>query len=521
MRLLIGLLSVVGLFLSSCEDIPKFKELPSSVINHHLIVVAKTKDGVRARGFSGATPKGSKVFCAVDRQNNSVISGDDGSFSIEVPSDTDTRFAELDFLIDDKSFSHRYEIKDLAHALSEISYEPFSTDMELDSLAFFGDRVAILSSNASLVHLFAVDKHFALDDKIGYSVLLNAAPTIPVGARMIAKLGPRLLAPLFQTHEVALIDITTPKVLQRTTLRNPQGKPYVFDVNPPLVVKNPIDADGSGKKSTKISKTTARNAEAVISLDDKHFLASFANYYQVADFTSMQNSVVGPGVVALMRADDEGIKTLAVAVLRFKNPQHFVIKDDHTVWVACTGDWNFVNKTLLASNNAGLVKLGIAKDFKALAVEHEIDLKEFSPAEPVLIRDKLIVPRSWNNEVAVIEETATALTNEHKRVAKFHRPLAFTFAARWHDTTIFLGESAGSLIAFDMDEGFFPFPFVEPIVLNKEIGKEITLEPIKAYFRHVVEKTDYVHARKPGFDAWVLTAAHQLYPLDFLRVFGP
>lgn len=521
--LLIAIVSIVGLGLTSCGDKPAFKPLPTGAIHHHLIVVAKIDGGVKARGFTGATPAKTEVFCGVGSKNHSVVSNDDGSFNLFVAdTDQDIGYAELDFKTREKSFQVAYTIKHLPTSLGEVSQKAFETEKEVDSFAFMErERVAILSSQAALVRTFRINEHFALENEPQSAVILNRENPEALGARMIAQVGDYLLSPLFMTHEIALIDIDNKKTLQRTRLLDNAKKPHLFDIIPPLVVKTAIDADGSGKTTTVINKSMAHNAEAIFPLDATHFLATYSNYFQFADFTTKQNSVVGPGIVALLRIENGVIKTSHVAALNFKNPQHFATLDNKEVWVTCTGDWNFKSADVMESHSAGIVKLKIADDFSSFSVDHEIDLKDFSPAEPVLLGNKIVIPRSWNDEVAVLDQSATRIGKTDKRVIKFHRPVAFTFASHWHDNVVMLGESQGSLIAFDLETGFFPFPFVEPIILNKSIGANVALTPIKVYFRHAVEKTNFSSEYRAGFDAWVITAVQRVYPLNLLSVFGP
>ncbi len=132
---------------------------------------------------------------------------------------------------------------------------------------------------------------------------------------------------------------------------------FLFKNDSPLQVNVAIDADGTGPK-TKISDSFARNAEAIIALDDTHFLATFSNHYQFFDKNT--NSVVGPGIVALLAVENGQLVTKKIEVLKFKNPMYFLPKDNF-IWLTCPGAWR-VEDNLYKSSEAGIVKLKLDAD---------------------------------------------------------------------------------------------------------------------------------------------------------------
>lgn len=504
----------------SCAKEYVFKPLPDSPINHHLVVLAKNKNGVRARGLAGATPAQTTIACQIQHAVKQTISGADGSFSLEVfDIDPDEKSGTLSFTHAGITTKHVYTIKNLPDALKNMVQSPFATDKEIDALEFIGEHAYMLSSQGALVRKFSPDAYFRLPASADAALLLNYDNQISVGARTIKAMGNYIVTPLFNTHNIAIVDAPKLTLLDQNGLQDAQGKSPIFTIDPPLVTKKPIDADGQGL-STTIGKTTPRNPETVVAIDDKHFLVSFTNYYQLADPNSQTGAVVGPGIIGLMSLENGKLKTLKTLVLPFKNPTQLIKKDDTTVWVLCSGAWNYQGNKF-ESQDSGVVRITIAPDRTAISIAHTLSLGDFSVAEAAIMNNKLIIPRSWGNEILVIDEAATAIRDEDKKSPSFHRPFNFTFAAAWHDNIVFLGDNQGSLIAYSLTEGFFPFPFVEPIIFYKNANPKLALGPLKLYFRHQVEKYDLIKTHKPGFDAWVSTTVHKLLPIDMLAVFGP
>jgi hypothetical protein len=528
-NIIVAFLCIV--FLSSCDkkDLT-FKKLPEGPIKHHLIVLAKVKEGVKARGFLGATPGHTKIFCRVGKIENTVESNDDGSFLINLPAlDNQIDHGEFTFTVDNKIIQQSYKIKVLTHrdenkdhvsALQQIAQEAFPTEKDIDSIDFIKDHAALLSSTGALISIFATDNYWKLGEKARHNIVLNQKNNVTSGAHMIAKFGNFIAATLFDTHEVVLIDPIKERVIDRVRLKNEKNQFYLFDVSPPLTVKNPIDADDSGNRSVTITKTTSRNAETVIALDQTHILASFVNYYQFADFDQKQEAVVGPGLVALLALENGMLITKDVLVLPYKNPRFFLKKDASNIWVSCSGVWSTCGSTC-STQGAGLVRVVVSSDFTSLSVNHKIPSHDFAIAEPSLVGDTLIIPHYWKNEIAVINEDATDIHDTDMKKLDLTPEPRFTFSIHWYGDIIFLGDARGTLIAYSLTDGFFPFPFIEPIVIDRTLSKEIPLNPLKLYFRHTVENLDLRVDYPQGYNAWILSASYKIYPLDFLSVFGP
>jgi hypothetical protein len=511
------------IFMFACaqenEKLP-FYELAKGPIRHHLIACLQDQNNIKVRGLAGATPAQTKIILTVLDKSEATLSKPDGSFTITIPN-TIASHGEFSFITKDKTFKQNYRIRALAassgqkSALDNMVRAKRDIGKEITSLDFTDHEVAILSSQASLLSRYPLDEHWGLANK-PTAILLDYHPITSLGAHMVKYVKDYLLVSLFKTHEVLLVDPRREQTIDRSRLKNSDGKLGWFPVNPPLKIDNAL-ADDFDITPSQLTKTTARNTEAIIALDEKYFLASFVNYYQAADGKNKRSAVVGPGVVALFAVDNNRIKMMSSLVTPFKNPSWFVKKDAKTIWVLCSGEWSYSDQGLLISRNAGLIKLSIDGDL--LSISHEIALKDFSPAIPTIVSNKLVIPRSFGADLAIIDEQARAITP--KDIIKAPIEAFFTVAVYWHDDIIFVGDAQGKLIAYSMREGFFPFPFSQSIVLDEKISEKAFLSPQQIYFRHQIEGYDLATTHKTGFSAWVLSSHHLIYLLDFLAVFGP
>ncbi|MCA9508852.1 MAG: hypothetical protein KC505_10570, partial [Myxococcales bacterium] len=224
---------------------------------------------------------------------------------------------------------------------------------------------------------------------------------------------------------------------------------------------------------------------------------------------------VGPGIIALIAIENDSFVTRDIIALPFKNPQYFVAQSNSEVWVSCSGSYHDINSNPAKSDNAGLVKIVISAKQK-LSVSSQITMNNFTPAIPTFIDGKLVVPEAWGNRIAVLEVSATSLKKEHIKTHSYHRPFALTLAKHWHDDIVFLISADANLIAYSLKDGFFPFPFVEPIKLNKDQNKKVVINPAQLFIR------DYSETYVPGYNLWALSpVTNQIYPLDLMEIFGP
>lgn len=512
------LLTIFIALFYGCSDQKHFKVLPTGPIKHHLIALARTNNGIRVRGFAKATPSGTQILCETGKTKGQTISGANGSFNLPLGgADPQANSAQLTFDVAGKSYVQTYQVKNLSSSLQNIAKEAFSTEKELSALDFIHDqRVAILSAQASLVQIFDIDQYWQIQ-QVNKSILL-ARDNDPMPFSLVTRKNFAVVS-MWNSHEITVLDLNRAQVIASAKVKDDKDKLYVFDLKHSLSVITPIDADDSGKKDTTIHKSMARNAESILALDDTHFLVSFVNYYQFEIPSLAQKSVVGPGVIALMSLVNNQLKTNDRKVLPCKNPRYFTSKDKYNVYVTCCGAFVNVGQSTVSSNEAGLVRLKLSADYSSFSIDHHIPLP-FAPAEPDFVDGRMIIPHNYKNELVDIDENAVAINAADTK--KLKSKASFTLASHWHDKILFIADASGKLIAYSLDEGFLPFPFTEPIVINKAIDEKVGLNIKAIYFRHKINKLDLKTDYAPGYGAWVLSDVHhRIFPLDFLAVLGP
>lgn len=511
MKNLLLLFLLLPLF--ACKQEYKFKDVADGPIKTQYIVVAKTNQGIKARGFKDATPPNTEIDFEIEKTHKKITSNADGSFEFEIPlNDSNLTKGQFSFKVGDKTIQQSFAIRDLESALGAVSKEAFDLPGDINDMAVTKSDALLLSLAGARVDVVKLDESFTLSTKNMKTVSLNPTGSSAPVPRSISAKGSNALVTFGGSHELGLVGIDQTSLLFKSLLKKPSGSLYLFDLDPPLSVKNPISADNTSPPSTKISRSFAHTPQEVMALDDHTFIVSFVNYYQFYDPSAKTNAVVGPGIVALVSIENDQIKTQSILLLPYKNPLFFNQAENNSIWVTCVGVYDTKDGKII-STDAGFVQLQLSNDKKSISQKHQIPLKDFIPAQPALVKGTLIVPESYGQRVALFKEDADQALSNVKEL-KHHRPLLFRFASHWHDDVVFLGEER-SLIAFSLSsEEFFPFPFKGEIILDKKQGSGVAFAPDKMLFR-----PSEIHA---GFSAFVLSQMqYRIIPLDLLEIFGP
>lgn len=491
-----------------CDKTSSFKTWPNDEINHHLIVLAKTKEGVRLKGFKKSTPKDTTISLVVDDYEANINSLDDGSFDVHINIDNiKATTGKIIFNIGIKKLTHTYKIKDLDLSIKNISQKPFITGDEIDAILFNNNTAYILSSNASLLKKYSLDNYWQFMTKPDKVWLLNTDNHQRWGLRDIALINNNnMLFSLSHTHEIMLFNIDDEVIKHKSRLKNSQGQLFSMPVDPPLRLDKPL-SDEEGVNI--ITKSSARNTESILALDDNYFLSSFTNYYQYAD--KEKKAKVGLGVLGLLKILDNKIITIDTLVLPYKNPLQIMKGENNDIVILCSGVWQFA-KNHISTNDSGIVVIEIANDI--LKIKNSIKLTDFAPARFSMIKNYIIVPRLLGNDILVLDKSDLKMDNTQIKSLTYHHPLKFTFAQAFSLDHIMIGDHQGSLIIYSLSEGFLPFPFINPIPLDT--NNNINLFPLDAYTRPVDASNHSM-----GYDFWINTSIHRLYPLDMGVIFGP
>jgi hypothetical protein len=510
-----NLLLFLCLLNAACQKEYEFKNLPNDEVNHHLVVLAKVKDGYRLLGLKNASPKNTEVLLEVGTERQSTKSLADGSFDLVIKTNTTLEKGKITFYVGQKSLIHIYTIKDLSLAIKNISQKPFITNTETSAIDFSNNNneVYILSSTAALLKKYKLDDEWQFTKKPEATWALNKDNNEAQGARDIKAFEDNILLSFFNTHEVMLLNAKNSEVKDKARLLDSKGHLFTFALNPPLALNEPLD---EGAKDKIINTSTARNAESLLALDDQYFLASFINYYQYADANISKKAILGPGVLGLFAIKNNRLHTIATLILPFKNPIQMVKGENDVVHVLCAGAWQ-IDGNNFSSTDGGIIAVEIPNSRSYMAIKTSIPFKDFTPARFTIMQNKIIIPRLWGNDILVLDKSAKSISQDDFKSPSYHRPFHFTFAKEFSESMLMIGDNQGSLIVYSLTDGFFPFPFIDPIPLVKDSDINIALIPTDLYSRHQLDDVSY----KIGFNIWVNTAIHKLYPLDFLAVFGP
>lgn len=478
MKNIIIICSLGLFFLISCKAEPKFKLLPAGPIKHQLIVAAKTNKSIKARGFAGATPPGTTVYFEVGDVHASAISSPEGSFNLELPSaNLSAVFGVFNFTTpDNKKFVERYEIKNLSQVLNSVADQALSAPPEISFVNIHNDEALILSLDAALLRRVKINSDWTLAQHSLENILLNPEVKEAPSPQTVDARKNHAIVSLFNSSELSLVDLKTNKLIN----------------------------------NFKLNHNRTRSAQRIMALDDTNYLVSFVNFDRA--LAVEEKSDFGWGVVALVEIKDNSILLTQALVLPFKNPYAFKInpKNASEVWVMCSGAYADTKSLPLKTLDAGLVKLDITNNSKIITLSKKIALKDFVPAEFELVGDFLLVPEFGGNRLLVLKEDSHDLNFIE---SSYSRKFNFTLATHWHEDIVMLGDQSGALVAYSLSEGFFPFPFSEPINIGKE--SQIKFVPSQVIFNF---KQDY----QPGYSAWVISHwQSKIIPLDFLKIFGP
>jgi hypothetical protein len=465
-------------FLNACTPQASFKTLPEGPVKHQYIVAARSALGVNIRGFSDAVPAGSEVyFEAGSTIATPVVANSEGAFLITLPdASPDILQGELHVrLPNKKTLAQAYTIKNLDQALKQIAHSPLlNTPPEVSYLTIDSNYAYILSSEAALVRKIAIAPEWTLAESATATILLNPHLESWQNPRTLATNAKYTVTTLFNPTELSLIDWQENKLLD----------------------------------NYKITNTKARSAERVIALDEANFLVSFINFDNAAQ------KITGAGIVALVGIANNTLKVRDFKILPYKNPYAFKKNKALEIWVSCTGAFDLESRTL-RTTDAGMVKLQVTPGDGSIKIQHQIAFSDFTPAEFDIIGNNLVIPEYSGNKIVVLKEDAAKITPQDYKTAEYMRAFEFTLAAHWHDDIFMLADVSGDLIAYSLSEGYFPFPFKYPIVLENIPDPEIKFGPSQVLMR---SQENYI----PGYNAWVISNRQQkIIPLDFLELFGP
>src|SRR6185437_7806044 len=102
MKNLLLLFFLLPLF--ACKQEYKFKDVTEGPIKTQYIVVAKTNQGIKAKGFKDATPPNTEIEFEIDKEHKKITTNADGSFMFEISlSNSNASKGHFSFKVGDKT----------------------------------------------------------------------------------------------------------------------------------------------------------------------------------------------------------------------------------------------------------------------------------------------------------------------------------------------------------------------------------------------------------------------------------
>lgn len=500
----------------SCQERAQFTRFKDEGVKHNVIVLARHGDEIRLLGLKGALPANVKVNLKIDEEEISTTSLSEGNFDLRMKNEkhSQTKTGNITFELPGDKKSFTYAIRDLDTAVSNVVGKklPYSgdiTDFNVNS----DDELSLSAGHTASFHRFRLNSHWADFVSTVNETMLNPSLKTNPALRNHLELQDHFVVSLFSSNSLALIAKKDGKMLHTTTLKNPDDSPYIVSVGEILTTTVKQDVMNDGQMVSSFDKTIAFGPDALFALDDTKFLATFTNYYEAAS-NKVRNAVVGPGILGLFEVRDGKIQTLKVIALAHKNPQYFFGFLRNSIWLLNTGAWEYDAKRYI-TQNAGLTKLSIINNFTDIIIDKNIAIDDFSCGKPTLVNDHIIIPESFGERVFVLSANAVSQTEGDFVTPPKKNTHKFLEAEHWRDNIIFLSDASGSLVAFDSVEGFFPFPFVAPLTVLKDIAPSI-YTPRKILFRQGDQGFDYT-----GNNGLIMLLQKQIVTFNFLVLFGP
>lgn len=213
------------------------------------------------------------------------------------------------------------------------------------------------------------------------SVLFPPEGAAPANPWAVAVLGERALVTLQGQGTVALVDVCDARLLDR-------ARPaQLLDLDPPLSLTTPLDADGDGAAESSVSRLLPRAPQAVLASGALAFVG-YTNLLEPG-LSAAQPPVLGPGLLARFAVEGDDLHAEpALATLPCANPQGLSHGGDGTLWISCSGPLGPSAEAAVAALGDGAL---LRVDAASLEILEVVDAARFAPGTPALLPDGLVV----------------------------------------------------------------------------------------------------------------------------------
>ncbi len=197
--------------------------------------------------------------------------------------------------------------------------------------------------------------------------------------------GARAVVSLFGTNEVALVSPCEERVLARAQAD------VVFDVDPPLTLRDAADADGDGQSEISVTRMRPRSPQAVAVVDDAVFV-TFTNIFAFA--SGDDPMLTGPGSLARFVIDGDELRFVDVLTLPCENPGG-IASNGVDVVVTCSGRFIVSGAGHQRQSPGGVVVVDVAGS----SIRGSISLPDFSPGTPAFVGTDVVVGNLLGGEL--------------------------------------------------------------------------------------------------------------------------
>lgn len=465
------------------------------------VVAARVDGGVRVRGFSGAVPSGGHVTFDAGGEQVSIDADERGRFDISISIDTDAVHLTT------TEGSATLRVRSLEEAFSCVAAEtaPVGTTPNDLVIGRCGSDALALVPTSGDGALESVSLTGGSAPGAAAFPIESGKPPNPWGVSLHED-GALAAVTLFGLHAVALVDVCAGTTLHIAEALADEGVPLLVEVNPPVTLAYPLDADGDGVEETRVTRMRPRHPEGVAFVGNR-LLVSYTNLLEVGPPARF-----GPGLVVAFELEGKRLRPAGFTLLPFQNPQSIRLDDEGQPWASCSGVLERGLASMEASSDGGLVRL----DSASLEITRVVELGRFAPGTPAITREGIVVG-------SLLEGTLTYLPREASTLAD-GRPLStgargteslFDVLAFGGGLAFATGFTTDALVAVDLAEGtLHPWPFEHALPLGP--GGEV-FRGLKA----IAAAPFGTRARGAPDAAALLALSSEVVPLRFWQVMGP
>jgi hypothetical protein len=360
-----------------------------------LIAAARVDDKVRIRGFSGAVPPGSIVRVAHPSDERRVHADEEGRFLVEL------RIAGAVQVDAGELGRATLPVRELAEAMACIpgaSLESGTGSNDLVLGTCDGGLVALVAASSDGALWAAGLDGGRVPPAAVFPVDGLGRGANPWGVALDASSG-RAVVTLFGQHAAALVEPCTGRLLSVANAAQHDNAPRLLELDPPLQLDAPLDADDSGVAKALVTRMLPRHPQGVAFVEER-VLVSFTNLLEVGPPARF-----GPGLVVAFDVVDDALRAAEHMVLPFDNPQSITLDEEGRAWVSCSGVLEQGEDGWAAVSEGGLVRLAAAP----LALAEVVPLGTFAPATPAFAGGALVVGSLVTSRVAHLPPGAAGL----------------------------------------------------------------------------------------------------------------